>query len=128
MPSERRERRSPLGLGPLESAIMHVVWQAGTWLTIRDIRDRMDYAPVGYTTVARVATILCDKDLLVRELGEREGKPGPAAWWYRAARPMSEQVGELIARLLEYSPDPEAALNYALASRRQSRVSFPGRE
>jgi predicted transcriptional regulator len=117
MPSEQRERRSPLGLGPLETAIMHVVWQADTWLTIRDIRDRMDYPPVGYTTVARVATILCDKDLLVRELGEREGKPGPAAWWYRAARPMSEQIGELIAKLLDYSPDPEAALEYALASR-----------
>lgn len=129
MPSERRERRSPLGLGPLETAIMHAVWQAGSWLTIRDIRDRMDYQPVGYTTVARVATILCDKDLLVRELGEREGKPGPAAWWYRAARPMSEQIGQLVTALLDYSPDPEATLQYALAARQTAdigKVPAPG--
>jgi predicted transcriptional regulator len=125
MPSEQRERRSPLGLGPLETAIMHVVWQADIWLTIRDIRDRMDYPLVGYTTVARVATILCDKDLLVRELGEREGKPGPAAWWYRAARPMSEDIGQLIAKLLDYSSDPEASLAYALAARRTSKVQPP---
>ena len=118
MPSEQRERRSPLGLGPLETAIMHVAWEGDTWLMIRDIRDRMDYPPVAYTTVAKVVSILCDKDLLVRELGDREGKPGPAAWWYRAARPMSEQIGRLIAALLDYSPDPEAALQYALAARR----------
>jgi predicted transcriptional regulator len=118
MPSEQRERRSPLGLGPLETAIMHVAWQADIWLTIRDIRDRMDYAPVAYTTVAKVVGILYEKDLLVRELREREGKPGPAVWWYRAARPMHDHIGELIAKLLDYSPDPEASLEYALAARR----------
>jgi hypothetical protein len=57
MQSERREQRSPLGLGvagqrdagkrhlgPLEAAIMRVLWDTDTWLTIRDVRDRMDYA------------------------------------------------------------------------------------
>jgi hypothetical protein len=117
MPSEQRARRSPLGLGPLETAIMQVAWNADIWLMVRDIRDRMDYAPVGYTTVAKVVSILYDKDLLVRQLGERAGKPGPAAWWYRAARPMSADIGRLIARLLDYSPDPEASLEYALAAR-----------
>ena len=118
MPSERRERRSPLGLGPLETAIMRVMWEADGWLTVRDIRDRMDYTPVGYTTVARVAGILYEKGLLVRRLGYREGKPGPSAWWYRAARPASEHIGALIATLLDLSPNPEATLDYALATRR----------
>jgi hypothetical protein len=118
MPSEQRWR-SPLGLGPLETAIMQVVWQAGTWLMVRNIRDRMDYAPVAYTTVAKVVSILVGKDLLVRRLADREGKPGPAAWWYRAARPMSEDIGRLIATLLDYSPDPSASLEYALATRRR---------
>jgi predicted transcriptional regulator len=95
---------------------MHVAWEAGTWLTVRDIRARMDYPPVAYTTVAKVISILHEKDLLVRQLGEREGKPGPPAWWYRAARPMSEDIGQLIAKLLDYSPDPEACLEYALAA------------
>ena len=35
---------------------MRVMWHADGWLTVRDIRHRMDYIPVGYTTVARVAT------------------------------------------------------------------------
>jgi hypothetical protein len=119
MPSEQRDRRrSPLGLGPLETAIMHVAWGADTWLMVRDIRDRMDYPPVAYTTVAKVVNILYGKDLLVRQLGDRLGKPGPAAWWYRAARPMSEDIGQLIAKLLDYSPDPAASLDYALAARR----------
>ena len=125
MRSDRRERRSPLGLGPLETAIMQVLWEAGGWLTVRDIRDRMDYAPVADTTVAKVTSILYEKDLLVRHLGERGGKRGPSAWWYRAARPMSEQIGELIVKLLDYSPNPDATLDYALAARRTSSKPQP---
>lgn len=97
---------------------MHVAWEADIWLMVRDIRNRMEYPPVAYTTVAKVVSILYGKDLLVRQLGDREGKPGPAAWWYRAARPISEDIGRLIAKLLDYSPDPEASLDYALAARR----------
>jgi len=32
-----------LGLGPLEAAIMAVMWQADDWLTTREIQDRIDY-------------------------------------------------------------------------------------
>jgi predicted transcriptional regulator len=120
MQPDQRERRSPLGLGPLESAIMQVMWEADGWLMVRDIRDRMDYAPVAYTTVSKVTSILCDKDLLIRRLEDRVGKPGPAAWWYRAARSMNEHVGKLIAQLMDYSPDPEAALAYAMAARQRT--------
>jgi hypothetical protein len=101
---------------------MQVMWGADSWLTIRDVRERMDYAPVGYTTVARVTEILYEKGLLVRLRNERPGKPGPSAWWYRPARPMSEHIGELVATLLNYSPDPEATLDYALAKRQQDHV------
>ncbi len=118
MHSDQHEQRSPLGLGPLETAIMQVMWAADDWLMVRDIRDRMDYASVAYTTVAKVTGILYEKDLLIRRLEERPGKPGPSAWWYRAARPMSEHIGELIATLLDHSPNPEATLDYALARRR----------
>jgi len=98
---------------------MHVMWEADGWLMVRDIRDRMDYASVAYTTVAKVAEILHGKGLLVRRLKDRPGKPGPSAWWYRAAQPMSEHIGELIANLLDYSPDPEETLSYALARRQR---------
>jgi predicted transcriptional regulator len=125
MQSDQREQRSPLGLGPLETAIMQVMWQTGDWLMVRDIRDRLDYAPVAYTTVSKVTSILCGKDLLIRRLGDRAGKPGPAAWWYRAARPVNEHIGELIAQLMDYSPDPEAALAHALAARRRTQTGQP---
>jgi hypothetical protein len=118
MSADRSERRSPLGLGPLETAIMRVTWETGTWLTVRDIRSRIGYAHAGHTTVAKVAGVLYEKGLLVRHLGDREGKPGPMAWWYHAARPASEHIGALIAALLDLSPDPEASLHYALVTRR----------
>ena len=119
------EQRSPLGLGPLETAIMQVMWAADDWLMVRDIRDRMDYAPVAYMTVSKVSSILCEKDLLIRRRDTRAGKPGPPAWWYRAARPMNEHIGELIARLMDYSPDPEAALAYAMAARQRPPTEQP---
>src|SRR6266700_2552373 len=31
-----------LGLGPLEAAIMTVMWRADGWLTVREIRDGID--------------------------------------------------------------------------------------
>ena len=83
MLSDQRDRRSPLGLGPLETAIMQVMWESSHWLTVRDIRDRMDYAPVAYTTVAKVVGILYEKGLLVRQLGDRgeslANRPGGTA-------------------------------------------------
>jgi predicted transcriptional regulator len=125
MPSDQSERRSPLGLGPLETAIMQVMWNTDDWLMIRDIRDRMDYPLVAYMTVSKVTSVLCEKDLLIRRRGTRAGKPGPAAWWYRAALPMNEHIGELIARLMDYSPDPEAALAYAMAARQRPPTEQP---
>ena len=125
MPSDQREQRSPLGMGSLETAIMQVMWEADGWLMVRDIRDRINYAPVTYMTVSKVTSILCGKDLLIRRLDDRAGKPGPAAWWYRAARPMNEHIGELIAKLMDYSPDPEAALAYAMATRRRAQTEQP---
>jgi Penicillinase repressor len=118
MPADRSERRSPLGLGPLETTIMRVMWETDGWLTVRDIRSRTGYARAGYTTVAKVASILHEKGLLVRRPGDRGGKPGPMAWWYHAARPASEHIGVLIAALLDLSPDPAASLDYALATGR----------
>jgi hypothetical protein len=125
MRSDRAGRISPLGLGSLETAIMRVVWEADSWLTVRAIRERMDYTPVGHTTVAKVAGILYEKRLLVRRLGDREGKPGPLAWWYRSARPQHEHIGELIVALLDCSSDPPAALRYALAERRKRSSERP---
>jgi len=45
MRPHRREQRSPLGSGPLETAIMQVMRQADDWLMVRDIRDRPAQPP-----------------------------------------------------------------------------------
>jgi predicted transcriptional regulator len=109
--------RSPLGLGPLETAILHAAWDAAGWLTIQDIRDQMDYPAVAYTTVAKVAGIMHRKGLLKRRRAP-SGRAGKAPWWYRPARPASEHIGTLIAALLDDAPDPGAALTHALATAR----------
>jgi predicted transcriptional regulator len=103
--------KNALGLGPLEAAVMAVAWQLGPgrWLTARAVADRMDYhKPLSFSTVSAVVAILCRKGLLVR----RRGSPG--RWQYRAARPVDEHAGALIAALLDAASDPSAALSYAL--------------
>ncbi|HEY5988954.1 MAG TPA: hypothetical protein VIV12_21620 [Streptosporangiaceae bacterium] len=87
------------------------------WLMVREIRERVDYPPVAYTTIATMTSILCRKGLAHRELTERAGLPGLPAWQYRAARPASEHIGELIAALPR-SPSPGETLAHALATAR----------
>jgi predicted transcriptional regulator len=103
-------RRDALGLGALEAAIMTVAWRdSGEWLTIGAIRDRIDYpCQPAYTTVGTVVTILHRKGLLARRTGHSR------AAQYRAARPLNEHIGHLIAALLQATPDPAAALSHAL--------------
>jgi len=38
---------------------------------------------------------------------------------------MNEHIGELIARLMDYSLDPEAALAYAMAARQRTQRTSP---
>lgn len=118
MPSDWRGHRSPLGLGPLEAAIMQVLWAADQPLMVREIRERADYPPVAYTTVSTVASLLCGKGLVLRDLIDPAERPGPPVWQYRAARSASEHIGELIAALLDRSPSPEQALAHALSTAR----------
>jgi len=118
MPSDLGRYRSPLGLGLLETAIMEVLWGAEKWLMVREIRERVDYPPVAYTTIATITGILCRKGLAHRELTECVGRPGPPVWQYRAARPASEHIGDLIAALLDHSPSPGETLAHALGTAR----------
>ena len=59
------------GLGPLESAIMTVIWDADQSLSVRVVRERMDYLAAdgedpAYTTVMSVMVILWRKGFLDR--------------------------------------------------------------
>jgi predicted transcriptional regulator len=119
-------RRTPLGLGPLETAIMRTLWDTvGQWLTVRDIQDRIDYPPVAYSTVASVTLILCGKGLLYRKLGSPTGSQGSPSWCFRPATTATEHIGGMIATLLDNAPDPHAALSYALACAHNAAVAPP---
>jgi predicted transcriptional regulator len=116
--ADQRWQRTTLGLGPLQSAIMEVLWAAGTPLMVKEIRERVNYPPVSHSTVAVMTSILCGSGLVHRELTGRRGVPGPAVWKYHATRPANEYIGELIATLLDYSPSPGKTLAHALSSAR----------
>jgi predicted transcriptional regulator len=93
-----------LGLGRLETAIMTVAWHHGGWLTISDIRARLAYhRQVTHTTVGTVTANLHRKDLLTRRTGHTRGAQ------YKAARPLEEHIGHLIADLLACLSDPGQA-------------------
>ncbi len=120
MSSDLHGQRSPLGLGLLQTAIMEVLWRADKPLMIREVRERIDYPPVSYSSVAVMTSILCGKGLAHRELTDRPGLPGPPVWKYRAARPASHYIGELIAVLLDRSPSPAETLAHALSTSRSA--------
>lgn len=53
------------GLGRLESAIMTAIWDAGRPLSVRVVRERLNYQAANgedpaYTTVMTVMTVLAD--------------------------------------------------------------------
>lgn len=106
-------RSSPLGLAPMETAIMRVLWKRPhQWLTIRQIQDQMDYSRTAHQAVGSVLRVLEGKDMLTCRLGQRSDD---APWQYRAACPVHEHIGNVIAVLLDHSPDPAATLRHALS-------------
>jgi predicted transcriptional regulator len=112
-PLKQHWRPSPLGLGPMETAIMRVLWQdPHKWLTVRQIQDRMDYPPTAHPAAGSVVRVLAGKGMLTCRLGDRSDS-GP--WQYRAAGPAHEHIGNMIAVLLDHSPNPAAALKHALS-------------
>ncbi len=124
-PSERPAVNCPVpGLGPLESAIMTLIWGGGQPLTVRHARDRLDYcassgdAPA-YSTVMTVMTILWRKGFLTRVKNLREGNP--RAWWYKARVSREDHLAAIIRQALDCAADPAAVLRRALPrDRRQS--------
>ena len=112
-PLKQHCQSSPLGLGPMETAIMQVLWNnTRRWLTTREIQDQMDYPPRAHQAVGSVLRVLESKGMLRGRLGNRSTRE---PWQYQAARPAHEHIGNIIAVLLDHSPDPAAALRYALS-------------
>src|SRR6266536_573629 len=100
-------RSSVPGLGPLEAAIMAVLWDASLPLTPQEVADRADYHPVAYTTVAKVMVILVGKGLASRD---RRGR----AYAYEAAVSREWHLARIVRAALDAAADPGHVI--ALAS------------
>jgi predicted transcriptional regulator len=112
------------GLGPLESAIMTVVWETRQPLTVGAVRQRLDYRThkgeiPEYTTVQTIMAILCGKRLLTR--GKRGGRD-TRAWWYEANVTRASYLAAVILHVLDSSPDPADVLVRVLDRRRGIRL------
>jgi BlaI family transcriptional regulator, penicillinase repressor len=100
-------------LGPLESAVMHVLWDATQPLTVRQVMAGLDYTcgsggPPAYTTVMTVMSLLWRKDMLART--QLPGLPGRAPWWYQPALTREQYLAAAITGILACAPDPAAVL------------------
>jgi Penicillinase repressor len=104
------------GLGPLESAVMDVVWRASEPVTGRTCRERLDYhtrdgAEPSYTTVMVILANLRKKHLLARiALCAPGGHPGPPPWKYFPRITREEHLAAVIRDTLACAPDQAAVL------------------
>jgi predicted transcriptional regulator len=109
------------GLGPLESAVMDVMWHAGEPITGRTCRERLDYQTrdgeePAYTTVMAILVNLKKKRMLARAgLPAQDGHRGGPAWKYEARISREEHLAGVIRDALAYAPDMAAVLAVALA-------------
>ncbi|HEX8008091.1 MAG TPA: BlaI/MecI/CopY family transcriptional regulator [Trebonia sp.] len=90
-------------LGDLERAIMEVLWQTDSPLTVRQVSNGLTQRNLAHTTVMTVLDRLAKKGFARRE---RDGR----AWRYRPAATRETYVAELMLTALEQTGDRDAAL------------------
>ncbi len=90
-------------LGELERAIMDVLWETDSPLTVRAVSERLTERDLAHTTVMTVLERLAKKGFAVRE---RDGR----AWLYQAAASREAYVTELMLSALDQAGDRQAAL------------------
>ncbi|HTR92451.1 MAG TPA: BlaI/MecI/CopY family transcriptional regulator [Trebonia sp.] len=89
-------------LGDLERAIMEVLWQTDSSLTVRQVSNGLSQS-LAHTTVMTVLDRLAKKGFARRE---RDGR----AWRYRPAATREAYVAELMLTALAQTGDRDAAL------------------
>jgi predicted transcriptional regulator len=90
-------------LGELERAIMEVLWQTESSLTVRQVSNGLGQRNLAHTTVMTVLDRLAKKGFARRE---RDGR----AWRYRPAATREAYVAELMLTALDQTGDRDAAL------------------
>jgi predicted transcriptional regulator len=90
-------------LGELERAIMDVLWDSASPLTVREVSERLTERDLAHTTVMTVLDRLAKKGFAARE---RDGR----AWQYQPAASREAYVTELMLSALDQAGDRQAAL------------------
>ncbi len=90
-------------LGELERAVMDVLWDRGTPLTVREVAEALHNRELAYTTVMTVLDRLAGKEMVERE---RAGR----AWSYRPAASREAYIAQLMLDALDLAGSRDAAL------------------
>jgi predicted transcriptional regulator len=97
------------GFGELESVIMHMVWDHGGPVTVRDLFDELSHErSIAYTTVMSTMDNLHRKGWLQRV---KEGK----AYRYTATASREEYSARLMREALAVGGDTETVLSHFVA-------------
>lgn len=88
-------------LGPLESAVMELLWNADGALSVRQVVDALHERALAYTTVATVLENLHRKEWVGREQLGR-------VWFYRPRIEASDHAASVMREALAASNSPRA--------------------
>ena len=88
-------------LGPLESTVMELLWDADGPMSVRQVLDSLHGRDLAYTTVATVLDNLHRKEWVERD---RIGR----VWFYRPRVQASEHAAVLMREALANSTSPRA--------------------
>lgn len=95
-------------IGDLESEVLDVLWSASSWLSGREILERLGDPPKAYTTVLTVLGRLV-------EISQVERAEAGRALVYRAVGDPDELTAQAVRGLLLRSAHPRAALAHFVA-------------
>lgn len=91
------------GLGPLETAVLDVMWGAGEPMSVRSVVDSLPGRTPAYTTISTVLENLRRKEWVERD---RVGR----LWFYRPVRDRPTYAAQRMSGVLAESGDPRATL------------------
>ncbi len=91
------------GLGPLEAAVLEVLWDAAAPMNVREVVDALPDRDPAYTTIATVLENLRRKERVERD---RVGR----LWYYRAVSNRSAHAAHVMHGALSSSDDSHDTL------------------
>ena len=97
-------------MGALEALVMNVLWDAGEWLTPREVQESLAGShPVAYTTVTTILVRLWDKGRVERR---REGR----GFAYEPVATRDSYAAGRMHEMFDSSQDRSAALSHFVQS------------